>query len=96
MKVKLDSWLHRGRGKQKWNEYAVTVTDITTSGEDLFDFCCVHRWGRSKVEAEIYAEVFQHYIDTFPGAAERLRQAANPESDGADVPLVENSYWELE
>jgi hypothetical protein len=48
--------------------------------------------GRSKVEAEIFAEVFQHYIDTFPGAEERLRQAANSEFDGDDVPLVEHGY----
>jgi hypothetical protein len=96
MKVKVKSWFQRGRGKQRWNEYAVSVTDFPTSSEDDADYLRVIGGGRSKVEAEIFAEVFQHYIDTFPGAEERLRQAANSRFDGDDVPLVENQYYGLE
>ena len=92
MKVNIESWLHRGRGKERWHVYAVTVTDIPTRDEDEFDSWTVHGGGRSKVQAEIYGEVFQHYIDTFPGAEDRLRQAANSSFDGDDVPLVENKY----
>jgi hypothetical protein len=92
MKVKLDSWLHRGRGKERYNMYSVRVTDIPTRDEDENGDWTVHSGGRSKVEAEIFAEVFQHYIDAFPGAEDRVRQAANSSADGDDVPLVEHGY----
>lgn len=87
MKVNISSLLFRGRGKRMWNAYAAAVTDIQTSGKGEYDCVFVTGSKCSRVEAEIVAEVFQHYIDTFPGAEGRLRQAANAPFN-ADMPLV--------
>jgi len=94
MKVTITSWPD-GRGKRKWTDYVVGVEDIPISGDDDVEYLSVLGTGPSKAKAEIFAEVFQHYIDTFPGAEDRIRQAANALSD-AGFPLDEVNRFVVE
>ena len=92
MKVRIEGALLGARGKETM-KYSVTVTGIPTFSERDRDFANLADEVPSREEAEIYAEVFQHYITNFPGAGHRLRQLANlpfeEEEEEEDVPPVE-------
>jgi|ERR1700678_475834 hypothetical protein len=85
MQVEIESWCPEGEA-DTGNAYFVMVTGIPTSNEHDRTSVPLVDGLSSREEAEIYAEVFRHYIATFPSAEHRLRQLANRYSeDGADA-----------
>jgi hypothetical protein len=92
MEVVIGSWFDDESEEDKENVYFVMVDGIPTSNEhDDTSVPLVDRLS-SREEAEIFAEVFRHYITTFPGAAHRMRQLADlpfEEEEDDPVPPIE-------
>src|SRR5579862_2654218 len=72
MRVNMIGWLNPGDPKLM-DGFAVEVTEIPCENDRFIVTAGV---GDSHLAAEILAEVLQHYLDTFPGAGDRLCQAA--------------------
>jgi hypothetical protein len=87
MKVSIETWAPPGREGAEWTLYTVSVEFIPFPGDDdrVAGFT-VLRPEYSKEVAELHAEVFKHYIETFPGAEQRLGQFCKlnlrPDEDG--------------
>jgi|HubBroStandDraft_4_1064222.scaffolds.fasta_scaffold03536_6 hypothetical protein len=77
MQVEIEAWVPEDSEEDTENSYFVMVTGIPTSKEHDDTSVPLVDGLSSREEAEIYAEVFRHYIATFPNAEHRLRQLAN-------------------
>jgi hypothetical protein len=86
MEVVIGSWFDDESAEDTENAYFVMVDGIPASNEHDRTSVPLVDGLSSREEAEIYVEIVQHYIATFPSAEHRLRQLANRYSeDDAEV-----------